>query len=92
MISAVLAGIAFGLFMAISVGPTIFAIIKYSISYGWKAGMSFIIGVSLSDIIYVALANQASGWLSGLMSHEKLIGIVGASIFILIGRNYMLIR
>ena len=85
MISAVLAGIAFGLFMAISVGPTIFAIIKYSISYGWKAGMSFVIGVSLSDIIYVALANQASGWLSGLMVHEKLIGSIGSAIFILIG-------
>ena len=55
MTSALIAGLAFGLFMAISVGPTIFAILKYSISYGWKAGMSFVIGVSLSDIIFVIL-------------------------------------
>ncbi|HOZ51395.1 MAG TPA: LysE family transporter [Chitinophagaceae bacterium] len=85
MISAVLAGLAFGLFMAVSVGPTIFAIIKYSISYGWKAGMSFVIGVSLSDILYVALANLASGWLSNLMSHEKTIGYIGSILFFTIG-------
>ena len=85
MTSALIAGVAVGLFMAISVGPTIFAILKYSISYGWKAGMSFVIGVSLSDIIFVILANQASGWLYGLLSHEKLIGYLGSAVFILIG-------
>jgi threonine/homoserine/homoserine lactone efflux protein len=85
MTSALIAGLAFGLFMAISVGPTIFAILKYSISYGWKAGISFVIGVSLSDVIFVILANQASGWLYSLLSHEKLIGYLGSSVFILIG-------
>jgi len=85
MFSATLAGLAFGLFMAISVGPTIFAIIKYSISYGWKAGVSFVIGVSISDSLYVALANAASGWLSNLMVYQKIIGSVGAVVFITIG-------
>lgn len=85
MITALLAGLAFGLFMSISVGPTIFAIVKYSVSYGWKAGMSFVLGVSISDIIYVALANSASGWLSGILSHEKLIGYIGSLIFVAMG-------
>lgn len=85
MSSAIIAGLGFGLFMSISVGPTIFAIIKYSISYGWKAGLSFVLGVSVSDIIYVALANLASGFLSGILSHEKLIGYTGSAIFIIIG-------
>lgn len=78
-------GCGFGLFMAVSVGPTIFAILKYSISYGWKAGMSFVLGVSLSDSIYVLLANLASGWLSGLIQHEKLIGYIGAALLIAFG-------
>jgi threonine/homoserine/homoserine lactone efflux protein len=78
-------GCGFGLFMAVSVGPTIFAIIKYSITYGWRAGMSFVIGVSLSDSIYVLLANMASAWLSGLMSHEKTIGYLGAVLLIIFG-------
>jgi threonine/homoserine/homoserine lactone efflux protein len=85
MIAALIAGLAFGLFMAISVGPTIFAILKYSISYGWKAGLSFVIGVSLSDFLYVALANLASGWLASLMIHERAIGIGGAALFIVFG-------
>jgi threonine/homoserine/homoserine lactone efflux protein len=85
MITAILTGLAFGLFMAVSVGPTIFAIMKYSITYGWKAGVSFVLGVSLSDIIYVALANIASVWLAQLMNHEKIIGYIGAGIFLIIG-------
>ncbi|MBL7765173.1 MAG: LysE family transporter [Chitinophagaceae bacterium] len=85
MISALIAGLGFGLFMAISVGPTIFAILKYSISYGWKAGISFVIGVSISDSLYVAMANLASGWLAGLMSHEKLIGYIGSALFAIMG-------
>lgn len=71
--------------MAVSVGPTIFAIIKYSITYGWRAGMSFVLGVSLSDSIYVLLANMASAWLSGLMCHEKTIGYLGAVLLIIFG-------
>lgn len=78
-------GCGFGLFMAVSVGPTIFAIIKYSVTYGWRAGMSFVIGVSLSDSIYVLLANIASAWLSGLMNHEKTIGYLGAVLLIIFG-------
>ena len=85
MYAALFAGLAFGLFMAISVGPTIFAIIKYSISYGWRAGVSFVIGVSLSDSLYVALANTASDMLASLMKHENFIGYIGSVIFIILG-------
>ncbi len=85
MNSAILAGLGFGLFMAVSVGPTIFAIIKYSITYGWRAGFSFVLGVSFSDIIYVVLANEASGFLNEMMRHEKLIGYIGSAFFVIIG-------
>lgn len=85
MYAAFYLGLGFGLVMAVSVGPAIFAIIKYSISYGWRAGMSFVIGISLSDTFYVLLANFASQFLAELLNHEKTIGYVGASIFIAIG-------
>ena len=48
--SAMLNGLLFGLFLAISVGPTLFALIKYSLHYSYKAGIAFVIGVSVSDI------------------------------------------
>lgn len=85
MTSALIAGLAFGFVMTISVGPAIFAILKYSISYGWKAGVSFVIGVALSDFIYVFIANRASGFLSELLTHEKFIGYSGSIVFILVG-------
>jgi Putative threonine efflux protein len=85
MTSVLLAGIGFGLFLAISVGPPLFAIIRYSVGFGWRAGISFVLGVALSDFLYVFIANLASDFLSGLMSHQKIIGLLGSAVFILFG-------
>lgn len=85
MLSVLLAGLGLGLFMSVAVGPTIFAILRYSITYGWKAGLSFVCGVSISDILYVAVASAASDWLSGLMEHSDLIGSIGSILFIIMG-------
>lgn len=74
-----------GLFMSISVGPTIFAIIRYSLQSGWKAGISFVVGVSMSDIIYVSLANSASNYLGQLLKHLNFIGYAGALVFVIMG-------
>jgi threonine/homoserine/homoserine lactone efflux protein len=81
--SAITQGISYGLFIALSVGPTIFAIIKYSISYGHRAGFSYIFGVSISDFLFVAMANLAANFLSMANTHQQLIGISGS--FLLIG-------
>jgi threonine/homoserine/homoserine lactone efflux protein len=83
--SILLAGLGMGLFMSISVGPTIFAILRYSLQSGWKAGMSFVLGVSISDILYVALANSASSRLAMLLKHMTFIGYAGALVFIIMG-------
>ncbi len=85
MLEPYIKGISFGLFMALSVGPTIFAILKYSITHGYKAGLSYIFGVSISDIMYVALANLAAGFLMEAKEHQKTIGIVGALLLIGMG-------
>ena len=82
---AVVKGVLVGLFMAISVGPTLFAVIKYSLSHGYKAGWAFILGVSVSDIIYVTLANVAAAWLSYLAPYEKHIAIGGSVILMIMG-------
>ncbi len=77
-IDALVKGILVGLFMAISVGPTLFAIIKYSLNFSYKAGLAFVLGVSVSDIIYVTIANIAASWLRYLEPYQKHIGIGGA--------------
>ena len=68
--SAMLNGLLFGLFLAFSVGPTLFALMKYSLHYSYKAGIAFVIGVSVSDIIYVVIANAATSMLAVLNTYD----------------------
>jgi len=85
IIDAVIKGILVGLFMAISVGPTLFAVIKYSLNYSYKAGLAFVLGVSLSDIMFVTLSNLAAGWLENLKPYEKYIAFGGAIALMIMG-------
>lgn len=82
---AIIKGVLLGLFMAISVGPTLFAVIRYSMHHSYKAGIAFILGVSFSDIIYVTLANIATSWLEFLEHHQDIVGYVGSGLFIVMG-------
>jgi threonine/homoserine/homoserine lactone efflux protein len=82
---AVIKGIFVGLFMAISVGPTLFVIFRYSLTYSYKAGLAFVLGVSVSDIIYVTIANVAATWLQILTPYQRIIGIGGAIALMTIG-------
>lgn len=83
--SALFSGALLGLFIALSVGPTLFAVIRYSLNNSYKAGLAFILGVSCSDMMYVYIANLATGWLSFLEKNQQYIGLVGAVLFIGIG-------
>lgn len=84
-LSAILGGLSLGLFMAISVGPTLFAVIKYSLNHSYKTGLAFVLGVSISDIMYVSLANLAAPLLHAIYKYEKYISIIGGLILIVIG-------
>ena len=81
-----------GLFMAISVGPTLFAVIRYSMNHSWKSGMAFVLGVSLSDILYVTLANLAAPFLEALHRYEKILAYGGGGILIAIGLHGILAK
>ena len=87
---AVIKGILVGLFMAISVGPTLFAIIKYSLNFSYKAGVAFVLGVSVSDALYVTIANVAAAWLRYLAPYEKNIALGGAIVLMAIGATGLL--
>lgn len=85
MLTSFIAGLGLGLFISLSVGPVIFMIIKYSINSGFKAGLSFAIGVSFSDTMYVILGTFASSFIHELDSMKKIIGIAGGIVLIVIG-------
>ncbi len=82
---SVVGGLLLGLFMAISVGPTLFAVIRYSMNHSWKSGVAFVLGVSLSDILYVTLANQAAPFLEKLYQYERILEYGGGGVLIVIG-------
>jgi len=71
--------------MSISVGPTVFAVIRYSLNHSYKAGIAFVLGVSVSDIMYVALANLAAPFLDMLKDYETEIAYGGAGILMAMG-------
>lgn len=81
----ILRGTLLGLFVAISVGPTLFAVIRYSMHHTYKAGIAFVLGVSISDILYVSLSMIATEWLAFLKDHQHVIGYIGAGLFIIMG-------
>lgn len=82
---AIIKGVLVGLFMAISVGPTLFAIIRYSLDFSYKAGVAFVLGVSVSDALYVLIANVAASWLHLLTPYQKHIAFGGAVALMSIG-------
>jgi threonine/homoserine/homoserine lactone efflux protein len=69
--TALLQGLLLGMFMAISVGPTLFAVLKYSVNHSYKAGLAFVLGVSISDILFVTIANMATPWLEWFHQYER---------------------
>ncbi len=85
LFTAVAGGLGVGLFMAISVGPTLFAVIRYSLHNSYKAGLAFVLGVSASDILYVIVANLATPWLEALHRYEKPMAYVGGGLLAIIG-------
>jgi threonine/homoserine/homoserine lactone efflux protein len=85
LLDAVVKGLLLGLFLAISVGPTLFAVLRYSLNHSYRAGIAFVLGVSLSDIMYVTVANFAASWLEALRAYERPIAFGGSLVLIGMG-------
>ncbi len=83
MVDAFLKGLAISLLLIFSVGPVIFTTIKQSINHGRRGGFSFIVGVWVSDIVWVVLSNGFSEVIKTVLHFKIPIGIAGC--FFLIG-------
>src|ERR1051325_3902305 len=92
MIQAFLKGFAMGLLLAISVGPVIFTIIKQSINNGREGGLSFVVGVWFSDLLWVLLSNIFSELVTTLLDFKKPIGVGGSIFLITMGIFYLFFK
>ena len=82
MLDALVKGLLLGFFLALSVGPVIFTIIKQSLNNGREGGFSFVAGVWVSDILLVIGSNVFSEWVATALEYKKAIGYIG-SIFLI---------
>jgi threonine/homoserine/homoserine lactone efflux protein len=85
MLAPVLKGLLLGFFLAISVGPVIFAIIKHSISHGKLAGYILVAGISVSDILLLLISHFFTQLFHSLMVHKTAIAIAGSFFLIALG-------
>ncbi len=92
MVDALLKGLAIGLLLIFSVGPVIFTTIKQSINHGRRGGFSFIIGVWISDVIWVVLSNGFSEAIKTLLHFKIPIGIAGCCFLIGMGIYFAFIK
>lgn len=92
MTEALLKGITIGLLLSLAVGPILFAVIKHSINNGYRGGVFFAVGVSLSDISLVLIANLFTELFLWLRVYEKTIGIGGSVLLICIGVYFLFFK
>lgn len=92
MINALLKGLAISLLLIFSVGPVIFTTIKQTVNHGRRGGFSFIIGVWISDLIWVVLSNGFSEAIKTLLHFKIPIGIAGCVFLIGMGIYFAFIK
>lgn len=85
MIAPLIKGLVLGIFLAISVGPVIFAILKQSINNGHKAGYVFVAGISISDISLVLVCNIFTSLFNAVINHKTFIAAAGSIFLIVMG-------
>jgi threonine/homoserine/homoserine lactone efflux protein len=92
MIQAILQGFALGLLLSVSVGPVVFSVIKQSINHGHKGGLSFAIGVAVSDLTWVLISNVFTEFFNRLLQFEKVIGIGGSILLLSMGVYFLFFK
>ena len=85
MLAPLLKGLILGIFLAISVGPVIFAILKQSINNGHKAGYVFVAGISASDIALVLICNLFSSLFNAVINHKTFLAVAGSIFLVVMG-------
>jgi threonine/homoserine/homoserine lactone efflux protein len=92
VIEIVFNGIELGLVLTLLVGPVFFTIIQTSIERGFGRGVLVAIGVSLSDIIYVAICYFGFAQVLASTSTKIYMAYAGGAILIGFGLYHLLVK
>lgn len=81
-------GIGWGLWLALALGPLVFALIQTTIEKGTAAGLTVGLGIWFSDALFILTFLFAAENMETLTSYpnfEVIVGIVGGIILLLVG-------
>jgi threonine/homoserine/homoserine lactone efflux protein len=92
MIEAIIKGLTFGLLLSISVGPVLFSIVKQSLNNGHKGGLTFVFGVSASDITLVLVSNIFTELFNDLKEYKTEVGIGGCIFLVTTGIYFLFFK
>jgi threonine/homoserine/homoserine lactone efflux protein len=85
-------GVKFGVLLAFLVGPVFFTIIQTSIERGFWKGSLVSLGVSISDIVYVAVCYLGLFQFLNDPKFRAYMAYVGGAILVLFGLYHLLIK
>ena len=92
MIESIIKGLTFGLVLSISVGPVLFSIIKQSLNNGHPGGLSFVFGVSASDISLVLVSNIFTQLFESLKTYKTEVGVAGCIFLVSLGVFFLFFK
>jgi len=85
MMDNLITGISLGFFLSFMIGPVFFILIETSITKGFRAAISFDIGVILADIIFIAIAYFSSFRLINSIKDEPALYLFGGILMLTYG-------
>jgi threonine/homoserine/homoserine lactone efflux protein len=93
MWKALITGITMGLYLAISVGPILFTVIKQSLNNGIRGGFGFVAGIWFSDILFVIISNVFTVFTAHFADlYIREIGYGGGLLLAALGAYYLFFK
>jgi threonine/homoserine/homoserine lactone efflux protein len=85
MINDILAGLPWGIFLSFMIGPVFFILIETSITKGFRAALTFDLGVVLGDIFFIGIAYLGSYRLISNLKDKPALFIFGGILMLAYG-------
>ena len=82
---AIFQGFGLGLALALSLGPSFFALIQTSTKRGFKSALGLAFGIFLSDLFCVVLAYLGVAQFFDNPHNKTYVGIIGGTVLVMFG-------
>lgn len=85
MIQDILSAIPWGIILAFTIGPVFFVLLETSAIKGFRAGLTFDLGVILADVVFILAAFLSTNHLLDKIKHDPKLLFLGGVVLIAYG-------